>query len=160
MRRHTLIGERIIAAAPALEPVARIVRSSHERWDGAGYPDAIAGEQIPLGARIVAVADAFDAMTSRRPYCEPRTETDALDELRRCASGAVRPRGRRGVLRGLGRTPVDGLRRLAPGRTAGRRADRGLGPSSQFIVRVSASWAELRAAMLRFASARRSGLIA
>ncbi len=91
MRRHTLIGERIIAAAPALETVARIVRSSHERWDGAGYPDAIVGEQIPLGARIVAVADAFDAMTSRRPYCEPRTETDALDELRRCASGQFDP---------------------------------------------------------------------
>jgi HD-GYP domain-containing protein (c-di-GMP phosphodiesterase class II) len=91
MRRHTLIGERIIAAAPALETVARIVRSSHERWDGGGYPDAIAGEEIPLGARIVAVADAFDAMTSRRPYCEPRSETDALDELRRCASGQFDP---------------------------------------------------------------------
>jgi diguanylate cyclase (GGDEF)-like protein len=91
MRRHTLIGERIIAAAPALETVARIVRSSHERWDGGGYPDAIAGEDIPLGARIVSVADAFDAMTSRRPYCEPRTETDALDELRRCASGQFDP---------------------------------------------------------------------
>ena len=72
IRRHTLIGERIIAAAPALEAVARLVRSSHERWDGTGYPDALAGEDIPLGSRIVAIADAFDAMTSRRPYCRPR----------------------------------------------------------------------------------------
>ena len=65
IRRHTLIGERIIAAAPALTRVAGLVRSSHERWDGAGYPDALDGEHIPLGARIVAVADAFTAMTER-----------------------------------------------------------------------------------------------
>jgi two-component system cell cycle response regulator len=91
IRRHTLIGERIIAAAPALETVARLVRSSHERWDGSGYPDALAGEQIPLGSRIVAVADAFDAMTARRPYCEPRNAADALDELRRCAASQFDP---------------------------------------------------------------------
>jgi two-component system cell cycle response regulator len=91
IRRHTLIGERIIAAAPALETVARLVRSSHERWDGAGYPDALCGEDIPLGSRIVAVADAFDAMTARRPYCEPRPAADALDELRRCAASQFDP---------------------------------------------------------------------
>jgi diguanylate cyclase (GGDEF)-like protein len=85
IRRHTLIGERIVAAAPALGRVALLVRSSHERWDGAGYPDGLAGEEIPLGARIVAVADAFDAMTSRRPYSLPRPPEAALDELRRCA---------------------------------------------------------------------------
>jgi two-component system, cell cycle response regulator len=85
IRRHTLIGERIVAAAPALGRVAALVRSSHERWDGAGYPDGLAGEEIPLGARIVAVADAFDAMTSTRPYSLPRSPEAALDELRRCA---------------------------------------------------------------------------
>ena len=58
MRQHTIIGERIICAAPELAPVAAIVRSSHERWDGDGYPDGLAGEEIPLGARIVAVCDA------------------------------------------------------------------------------------------------------
>src|SRR3954447_15892794 len=58
MRRHTIIGERIISAAPALQNVAALVRSSHERWDGAGYPDALAAQDIPLGSRIVAVADA------------------------------------------------------------------------------------------------------
>ncbi len=78
MRRHTLLGERILAAAPALAPVALLVRSSHERWDGSGYPDGLAGERIPLGARvIVSVCDAFDAMTSERPYapCSPATRS-------------------------------------------------------------------------------------
>ena len=73
MRRHTIIGERILSAAPALVPVARLVRSSHERLDGGGYPDGLAGEEIPLGARVVAVCDAFDAMISERPYREPVT---------------------------------------------------------------------------------------
>jgi two-component system, cell cycle response regulator len=85
VRRHTLAGERILSAAPALTQVARLVRSSHERWDGAGYPDALAGEAIPLGARIVAVADAFDAMTCDRPYRRATTHAHALAELRRCA---------------------------------------------------------------------------
>jgi diguanylate cyclase (GGDEF)-like protein len=85
IRRHTLIGERIVNAAPALGRVAALVRASHERWDGAGYPDGLAGDEIPLGARIVAVADAFDAMTSRRPYSLPRPPEAALEELRCCA---------------------------------------------------------------------------
>ena len=68
MRRHTLIGERILSAAPALVPVAKLVRSSHERFDGGGYPDGLAGDEIPLGSRIVAVCDAYDAMTSDRSY--------------------------------------------------------------------------------------------
>jgi len=85
IRRHTIIGERIISAAPALTRVAALVRHSHERWDGRGYPDALAGPEIPLGARIVAVADAFDAMTSPRPYSTQRTPEAALEELERCA---------------------------------------------------------------------------
>ena len=68
MRQHTIIGERILNAAPALRPVARLVRSSHERWDGAGYPDRLTGEAIPLGSRIIAVCDAYDAMISERSY--------------------------------------------------------------------------------------------
>ena len=91
IRRHTLIGERIIAAAPALTRVAALVRSSHERWDGAGYPDGLAGEEIPLGARIIAVADAFDAMTSPRPYATARSPAAALEELRRCAGSQFDP---------------------------------------------------------------------
>src|SRR4051794_19771103 len=91
VRRHTIIGERIILAAPALARVASLVRSSHERWDGAGYPDALAGDQIPLGARIVAVADAFAAMIAGRPYRAPRTGEEALDELRRGAGTQFDP---------------------------------------------------------------------
>ncbi len=85
MRRHSVAGERILTAAPALLPVAKLVRSSHERWDGGGYPDGLAGEEIPLGARIVAVCDAFHAMTTNRSYRAAVTPEAALQELRRCA---------------------------------------------------------------------------
>ena len=82
MEQHTIVGERILQAAPALTPVAKLVRASHERWDGNGYPDRVPGEQIPLGARIVAACDAFDAMTSERPYCSAMPVEAALAELR------------------------------------------------------------------------------
>jgi two-component system cell cycle response regulator len=91
MRRHTLIGERIVAAAPALGPVATLVRASHERWDGTGYPDATPGADIPLGARIIAVCDAYDAMVSDRPYRRGRSAAAAMDELRRCAGTQFDP---------------------------------------------------------------------
>ena len=91
VHRHPLIGERIILAAPALARVAALVRSSHERWDGAGYPDALAGGAIPLGARVVAVADAYAAMTAGRPYRAARAPEQALDELRRCAGSQFDP---------------------------------------------------------------------
>ena len=91
MRRHPLIGERILLAAPALRPVARLVRSSHERWDGGGYPDGLRGDDIPLGARVVAVCDAFDAMTTERPYRDSVSEDDAIAELRRCAGTQFDP---------------------------------------------------------------------
>ena len=91
MRTHTIIGERIIAAAPSLAQVARLVRSSHERWDGAGYPDGLAGEAIPLGARIIAVCDSFDAMVTDRPYSAARNYEEALFELARCAGSQFDP---------------------------------------------------------------------
>lgn len=91
MRKHTLIGERIIASAPALVPVARIVRSSHERWDGNGYPDKLEGEQIPLGSRVVAVCDAYQAMVSERPYSVAMLPARALDELARGAGSQFDP---------------------------------------------------------------------
>jgi two-component system cell cycle response regulator len=83
MRTHTLIGERILSAAPAMQPVAEVVRSTHERWDGCGYPDRLAGEQIPLAARIIFICDAFDAMTSDRPYRPALNAEEALAEIRR-----------------------------------------------------------------------------
>jgi diguanylate cyclase (GGDEF)-like protein len=91
IRRHTLIGERILSAAPALLPVAKIVRASHEHWDGSGYPDGVAGEEIPLGARIVSVCDAFDAMITHRPYSPARCVDEALAELRACAGTQFDP---------------------------------------------------------------------
>ena len=89
--RHTLIGERILGAAIALRPVAKLVRSSHERWDGSGYPDGLAGIDIPLGARIVTACDAYDAMTSDRPYQRSLGHGEALEELRRCAGTQFDP---------------------------------------------------------------------
>ncbi|MDX6653340.1 MAG: hypothetical protein QOH18_32 [Solirubrobacterales bacterium] len=91
MRTHTLIGERIIAAAPALVPIARLVRSSHERWDGGGYPDELAGEAIPLGSRIVFACDAFDAMVSERPYSVAMRPVRALEEIDRGAGSQFDP---------------------------------------------------------------------
>jgi two-component system cell cycle response regulator len=85
MRRHTIEGEQFLAGIPALANVARLVRSSHERWDGAGYPDGLAGEDVPLGARIISVCDAFDAMVTDRPYRRGMGRDAALAELRRCA---------------------------------------------------------------------------
>jgi diguanylate cyclase (GGDEF)-like protein len=91
MRRHTIIGERIVAAAPALSEVAVLVRASHERYDGAGYPDGLAGDAIPLGARIVAVCDSFDAMVANRPYRLALPHAAALAELERCAGSQFDP---------------------------------------------------------------------
>ena len=85
IRNHTLIGERIIAAAPALAEVAKLVRSSHERWDGGGYPDGLAGPSIPLGSRVIFVADSFDAMISERPYSRARSRGGSPRGLRACA---------------------------------------------------------------------------
>jgi diguanylate cyclase (GGDEF)-like protein len=91
VRRHPLIGERIIGAAPALAPAAKLVGATHERVDGSGYPDGLTGEQIPLGARIIAVCDAFTAMTFPRSYAPQLTVQQALDELRRCAGTQFDP---------------------------------------------------------------------
>ena len=83
---HPILGEQMLAPLARQSPaVLRIVRSHHERWDGSGFPDGLAGEDIPLEARIVAVADAFDAMTTERPYRAARTPAEALSELRRVA---------------------------------------------------------------------------
>ncbi len=81
MRRHAASGERLLVRILDLPDVLAVVRSHHERWDGAGYPDGMQGEQIPLGARIVAVADAFQAMVERRAYRPPRTPAQTLAEL-------------------------------------------------------------------------------
>jgi diguanylate cyclase (GGDEF)-like protein len=91
MRRHTLIGENILSAASALAGVGRLVRSSHERYDGTGYPDRLQHEEIPLASRIIFVCDAYDAMTTDRPYRKAMSEEHAIAELRRCASTQFDP---------------------------------------------------------------------
>ena len=91
MRKHPEYGARIIAGIPFLEDVSRIVRHHHERWDGTGYPDRLRGEEIPLGARIFAVADSFDAMTSDRPYRRAMSVGAACEEIVRCSGTQFEP---------------------------------------------------------------------
>ena len=91
MRQHPVIGERILQVDPALRPVARLVRASHERWDGNGYPDRLVGTAIPLGARIIAACDAYEAMTTKRCYQATRSKDDAIAELQRNAGSQFDP---------------------------------------------------------------------
>jgi two-component system cell cycle response regulator len=91
VERHSMIGERILHAAPALHKVARIIRWTHERYDGSGYPDHLSGTDIPLGARIIAVCDAFDAMISRRAYRKAMSLDEATTELRKNAGSQFDP---------------------------------------------------------------------
>jgi putative two-component system response regulator len=81
MRNHTAEGAELLRSIPYLSLAIPIIRHHHERWDGLGYPDGIAGEQIPLGARIVAVADSFDAMTSMRIYQKAVSDEEAAQEI-------------------------------------------------------------------------------
>jgi diguanylate cyclase (GGDEF)-like protein len=91
LRHHSVIGERILAAAPALANIAPLVRATHERPDGTGYPDRLSLDQIPIGSRVIAVVDAFDAMTTSRPYQHTKSVDQALVELRRGAGTQFDP---------------------------------------------------------------------
>jgi HD-GYP domain-containing protein (c-di-GMP phosphodiesterase class II) len=91
VRQHTLVGDRILSAAPALSPLAHVVRASHEHYNGSGYPDGLAGDDIPLAARVVAVCDAYHAMISERPYRTALAHWEAMDELRKCAGHQFDP---------------------------------------------------------------------
>ena len=91
IRQHTVIGERILGASPALRAIAPVIRASHERWDGSGYPDALSGVEIPLAARIIAVCDALAAMTAPRPYRKPLDTESAIAELERCSGTQFDP---------------------------------------------------------------------
>jgi diguanylate cyclase (GGDEF)-like protein len=91
IRQHTVLGERIVSAAASLAPVGGLIRSSHERWDGAGYPDGLAGEEIPLSSRVVFVCDAYDAITADRPYAPARDPEAALEEIRRNSGSQFDP---------------------------------------------------------------------
>jgi HD-GYP domain-containing protein (c-di-GMP phosphodiesterase class II) len=91
MRHHPVVGERIVASMKALAHLAPVVRAEHERWDGAGYPDGLRGEEIPLASRIILVSDAYHAMTSDRPYRKSLSREVALAELERNAGSQFCP---------------------------------------------------------------------
>jgi len=91
MRRHAAVGGELVARIDAFAHLAPAVRASHERWDGGGYPDGLAGEQIPLAARIIAACDTFDAIVTDRPYRPARTREEAGEELRRVAGTQLDP---------------------------------------------------------------------
>lgn len=91
MQRHCEIGHRIALSAPDLVHIADWILKHHERWDGNGYPLGLGGEEIPLECRILAIADAYDAMTSDRPYRQAITHREALAELRKCAGTQFDP---------------------------------------------------------------------
>jgi HD-GYP domain-containing protein (c-di-GMP phosphodiesterase class II) len=92
VRRHPVLGETILAALAFLGEASRVVRAHHERWDGTGYPDQLAGEEIPLGARILSLADAFVAMTSERPYRAAIRPAEAMGLLIAARGSAFDPR--------------------------------------------------------------------
>jgi len=92
VRHHAVAGEALVSVVPGLGDAAQVVRSHHERFDGAGYPDGLAGDDIPIAARIVAAADAFVAMTENRPYEGPRGHGEAVAELERSSGGQFDPR--------------------------------------------------------------------
>jgi len=91
MREHVVIGEHLVRQVPELADAASGVRHHHERWDGTGYPDRLRGEEIPLAARIIAVVDAYSAMTSPRVYSKARSTFAAVAELERCAGSHFDP---------------------------------------------------------------------
>ena len=91
MRRHPAAGARMLETLGAPPTILPVVLHHHERWDGAGYPTGRQGDEIPLEARVLCIADSFDAMTSTRPYRAPRRPDEALDELERCAGTQFDP---------------------------------------------------------------------
>jgi two-component system, cell cycle response regulator len=91
MERHPDAGADVLAKVPGLRATARLVRAHHERWDGMGYPHRIAGDDIPLGSRVIAVVDAYSAMTTKRRYRDTMDPEAAVSELRRCAGTQFDP---------------------------------------------------------------------
>lgn len=102
MRTHPEIGERIVATVPGFDDVAIVIRHTHERWDGNGYPDRISGTAIPLASRIIFTCDAYEAMVSQRPFRSPLTDEEAVSELRRGAGTQFDPQVVKALLAVLG----------------------------------------------------------
>lgn len=92
VRQHTVMGARILAPLTHLGPVIAFVRGHHERWNGAGYPDGLTGEAIPIGARVIGAVEVFDALSSARPYREKLTPEDAVRQMAELVETALDPR--------------------------------------------------------------------
>ncbi len=135
MNKHPAKGAEILANADRLRQVVPLVRYHHEWYNGSGYPDRLIGEEIPLLARILAVADAFEAMTAVRPYqTRPKSLSQAMDELRRCAGTQFDPR----VVEAFARTPTGrglGEISLDPTRNVGPATDQLLAPGQRPGIR-------------------------
>jgi response regulator RpfG family c-di-GMP phosphodiesterase len=117
MQRHSEIGGSIVQTHEAMTEIARIVRHHHERYDGAGYPDRLAGDDIPLGARIISVADAFSAMTNNRVYRKAISEEQAWEEIHRNSGSQFDPAivELYDVIAGADAPPINGVAGVAGG---------------------------------------------
>jgi polar amino acid transport system substrate-binding protein len=89
---HPVKSEELVLEIEGLEEIAKIIRHHHERWDGKGYPDGLSDDDIPLGSRILGIADAFEAMTSERPYKKALTLEEAIEELKGCSGTQFDPK--------------------------------------------------------------------
>ena len=107
MRQHVTVGERMLRATPSLARLAPLVRSSHERWDGTGYPDGLAGEAIPLIARVVNAADTYDACTSRRPYQRTMGSEEAIEVVMALSGTQIDPRVADALVRVIRRSAAE-----------------------------------------------------
>ena len=105
MKTHTELGAKILEPLAAMHRIREMVRHHHEFYDGTGYPDRLAADQIPLGARVIAIADAYDTITSERTYKKARTPEDAFAELERCAANQFDPEIVRGFVEAMRRAP-------------------------------------------------------
>ena len=133
MRRHPILGYEILEPVPIPEAAKLAIRHSHERWDGTGYPDGLAGNEIPIAARIILVADAYEAMTTDRPYRRAQSPLRAIEELQRGAGTQFDPEVVGAFLRIL-RRQTGAMRTIRP---AHRRADH-----RDLVQRISARIAE------------------
>jgi HD-GYP domain-containing protein (c-di-GMP phosphodiesterase class II) len=114
IERHSAVGAEIISNLGIYRNSASIVRHHHERWDGKGYPDGLKGEEIPIGARVIAVADTFDAMTSNRPYRRALSFAVALEEIERCRGTQFDPQVADAFIRAMKRPVTEAASALQP----------------------------------------------